>query len=163
MSPGLWKVQTREGEKFYQGPFRPNPAATRMDAARFVVQCPEDQRILKWIESEGEQQEAAARGPYRCTLWRGAEPVGLVRLKAPLEGHDSHWGTFYPGPVASAFRPLLETTVVLNRQASEALGSPENEAANEPLFEAWCAASDVIADLGLAIGDPPRRITTLRL
>ncbi|HEY7425636.1 MAG TPA: hypothetical protein VH682_15500 [Gemmataceae bacterium] len=41
-------VITRDGAQVYAGTIRPNRKAARMDAARFVVQSPENQRNLQW-------------------------------------------------------------------------------------------------------------------
>jgi hypothetical protein len=45
---GYRAVVTRDAEQVYEGQVRPNRKAARLDAAEFVVRCPEEQRRLQW-------------------------------------------------------------------------------------------------------------------
>lgn len=61
---GFRAVVTRDAEPVYEGKVRPNRKAARLDAAAFIIQCPEKQRTLQWddpFEDEPDDQPAASR------------------------------------------------------------------------------------------------------
>jgi hypothetical protein len=45
---GYRAVVTRDADQVYEGKVRPNRKAARLEAAEFVVRCPEEQRQLQW-------------------------------------------------------------------------------------------------------------------
>jgi hypothetical protein len=65
---GYRTVITREGAEVYAGAVRSKRKAARMDAARFVVQSPENQRNLQWddpFEDEPEEEQDSSQEPEK--------------------------------------------------------------------------------------------------
>jgi hypothetical protein len=65
---GYRTIVTQDGAQVYAGAIRPKRKAARMDAARFVVQCPEKERNLQWddpFEDEPEEDQGAPQEEER--------------------------------------------------------------------------------------------------
>jgi hypothetical protein len=63
---GYRTIVTRDGEQVHEGVVRRTRKAARMDAARFVVQCPEKQRNLQWddpfLDEPAEDEDVGQEG-----------------------------------------------------------------------------------------------------
>ena len=75
---GYQTVVTRDGEQVYEGVVRRKRKTARLDAARFVVECPENQRNIEWDDpyvddpdedDEAEEEERASVDLERMRTW----------------------------------------------------------------------------------------------
>jgi hypothetical protein len=85
---GYQAVVTRNAEQVYEGKVRPNRKAARVEAAEFVVRCPEEQRQLQWddpfLNEPDDEASVGQQGPDDVCgeLTRGCVD-GYVRERHP--------------------------------------------------------------------------------
>ena len=128
-------------EFVYRGDVCPDPAAARVAAAEFVIGRPEEERAFVWADDE--------------PLWVGGEEVGRISIE-PFSPGGCTTGWVRPTREAVAFAALMAEGLEYSRQWA---AGPDRGTASDR-----CMAIGVaIAELGVAVGDPPRPVESLNV
>jgi hypothetical protein len=126
----------------YRGDACPDLATARQSAALFVVGRPEEEREIVWAVDE----------PF----WAGGVEVGRISVEPFSPGGCCTTGWVRPTCEAAAFTALMAEGLEHSRRWAT---RPDHEAAAERCLDNGVA----LAELGLAVGYPPRSVESLNV